>query len=87
LFFLGADNVTIMAAELDLRGPVPHIETPKELFPVHLALVPYQNRMGSAWDPFDVSADGKRFLVNSPDQPQVAEPINVIVNWDAKLKK
>jgi hypothetical protein len=39
------------------------------------------------WDPFEVSADGKRFLVNSVDQPQAAEPINVIVNWDTELQK
>jgi eukaryotic-like serine/threonine-protein kinase len=87
LFFLGADNASIMAVDLDLKNSTPRIGTPKALFPVHLALVSYQNRLGSAWDPFDVSADGKRFLVNSPDQPQAAEPINVIVNWDAGLKK
>jgi Tol biopolymer transport system component len=87
LFFLGADNASIMAVDLDLKNSVPRIGTPKALFPVHLALVSYQNRLGSAWDPFDVSADGKRFLVNSPDQLQAAEPINVIVNWDAELKK
>jgi eukaryotic-like serine/threonine-protein kinase len=87
LFFLGADNTTIMAAGLDLKNAVPRIGTPKALFPVHLMLVSMQNRMGSAWDPFDVTADGKRFLVNSPDQPLAAEPINVIVNWDAELKK
>ncbi len=46
-----------------------------------------QNRLGSAWDPFDVTADGQRFLVNAVDQPQAAEPINVVVNWDAELKK
>ena len=57
------------------------------LFPVHLVLLAYQNRLGSAWDPFEVSPDGKRFLVNSSDQPQAAEPINVVVNWDALLKK
>jgi len=34
-----------------------------------------------------VSADGKRFLINSPDQLQAAEPINVVVNWDVELKK
>jgi len=87
LFFLGADNATITAVDLDLKNSVPRIGTPKALFPVHLALMSYQNRLGSAWDPFDVSADGKRFLVNSPDQPQAAEPIDVIVNWDAELKK
>lgn len=87
LFFLGADNASMMAVDLDLTNSVPRIGTPKALFPVHLALVSYQNRLGSAWDPFDVSADGTRFLVNSPDQPQATEPINVIVNWDTGLKK
>jgi eukaryotic-like serine/threonine-protein kinase len=87
LFFLGADNATIMAVELDLKNSVPRIGTQKPLFPVRLALLSLQNRLGSNWDPFDVTADGKRFLVNSPDQPLAAEPINVIVNWDAGLKK
>jgi serine/threonine protein kinase/Tol biopolymer transport system component len=86
LFFLGADNATMMAVDLDLKKAVPRIGIPKALFPVHFALVPYQNRMG-AWDPFEVAADGKRFLVNSPDQLQAAEPINVIVNWDEEFKK
>jgi len=87
LFFLGADNASIMAVDLDLTNSVPRIGTPKALFPVHLALVTYQNRLGSAWDPFEVSADGKHFLVDTPDQPQTSEPINVIVNWDTALKK
>jgi hypothetical protein len=76
-----------MAVDLDLKNSVPRIGAPRALFPVHLAPVSYQNRMGTAWDPFEVAADGTRFLVNSPDQPQAAEPINVVVNWDAELKK
>ena len=87
LFFLRADNATMMAVDLDLKNSVPRIGAPRALFPVHLAPVSYQNRMGTAWDPFEVAADGKRFLVNSPDQPRAAEPINVVVNWDAELKK
>ena len=87
LFFLGGDNATMMAVDLDLKNAVPRIGILKALFPVHLALVSFQNRLGSAWDPFEVAADGKRFLVNSPDQLQAAEPINVVVNWDAELKK
>jgi Tol biopolymer transport system component len=86
LIFLGQDNVTVMAADMDLTGVVPRIGTPKPLFTVYLATI-LQNRLGSAWDPFDVTADGQRFLVNSVDQPHAAEPINVVVNWDAELKK
>jgi hypothetical protein len=69
LFFLGADNATLMAVDLDLKNGVPHSGTPRRLFAVHLMLVSVQNRLGSAWDPFDVTADGRRFLVNSLDQP------------------
>jgi len=87
LFFLRADNANVMAVDLDLKDSVPRIGTPKALFPVQLALLSYVNRLGSARDPFEVTADGKRFLVNSPVQPQAAEPINVVVNWDAELKK
>jgi len=87
LFFLGADSTTMMAVDLDLKNAIPHIGNPKPLFAVHLVVMPVLNRLGSAWDPFEVSADGKRFLINSPDQLQAPEPINVVVNWDAKLKK
>jgi hypothetical protein len=76
-----------MAADLDLKNAVPRIGTPKALFPVHLMRTSTQNRLGSAWDPFEVSNDGKRFLVNSVDQPQAAEPIKVIVNWNTELQK
>jgi hypothetical protein len=31
--------------------------------------------------------EGKRFLVNSIDQTPAPEPINLIVTWDASLKK
>jgi serine/threonine protein kinase len=87
LFFLGADSATMMAVDLDLKNSVPRIGTPRALFSLHLMALSYQNRMGSALDPFDVSADGKRFLVNAGDPLRAAEPINVMVNWDANLKK
>jgi len=87
LFFLGEDNATLKAVDLDVKNGVPHSGTPRGLFAVHLMLVSVQNRLGSAWDPFDVTADGKRFLVNSLDQPQAADPIHIVVNWDSELKK
>ncbi len=39
---------------------------------------------GGAWD---VSADGQRFLIAAPPQGEPEEPITVIQNWPAALKK
>jgi hypothetical protein len=36
---------------------------------------------------YDVSPDGKRFLMNSLQQPASPEPLTLLVNWDAELKK
>jgi hypothetical protein len=36
---------------------------------------------------YDITADGKRFLVNIPvEQPEVA-PLTLVQNWAAALKK
>lgn len=37
-------------------------------------------------DPFDVSPDGQRFLL-SPSTLNPSEPLSLIVNWTALLKK
>ena len=37
-------------------------------------------------DPFDVSPDGQRFLL-SPTTVNASEPVSLIVNWPALLKK
>jgi hypothetical protein len=36
---------------------------------------------------FDVSADGKRFLVNQPVSDSSDTPVTVILNWPQLLKK
>jgi hypothetical protein len=36
---------------------------------------------------YDVSPDGKRFLVNKLPDPAVPVPITLVVNWPALLKK
>ena len=38
------------------------------------------------WSPYDTTADGQRFLVRAAPQ-QAAQPLTVIVNWPALLKK
>jgi serine/threonine protein kinase len=37
--------------------------------------------------PFDVSADGQRFLINTFPEQATSAPITVVVNWTAGLKK
>jgi hypothetical protein len=37
--------------------------------------------------PWDVTADGKRFLVSMPPPGELPTPIRVDLNWEAALKK
>jgi hypothetical protein len=37
--------------------------------------------------PYDVSADGQRFLVNTLIVQSTSTPLRVVVNWTAGLKK
>jgi Tol biopolymer transport system component/predicted Ser/Thr protein kinase len=39
------------------------------------------------WSPYDVTADGQRFLVRATPEKGAALPLTVIVNWPALLKK
>jgi hypothetical protein len=34
-----------------------------------------------------VTADGKRFVVNSFDRKEGGEPATIVLNWPAELKK
>jgi hypothetical protein len=36
---------------------------------------------------FDVSRDGQRFLVDVPIEESSPEPIKVVMNWTADLKR
>jgi hypothetical protein len=37
--------------------------------------------------PFDASADGQRFLITIPTEEHTVEPLTVVENWPALLKK
>jgi hypothetical protein len=41
----------------------------------------------SQQDPFDVTADGKRFLINSGDVKEQSQPLTLVQNWTAELKR
>jgi hypothetical protein len=69
--------------DVNLSGSARRIGALKELFGVHLVY----SMTSSEWGGYDESADGKRVLVDMMDETPAAEPVNLIVNWDAELKK
>lgn len=75
LFFMGRQ--TIMAVDVSL-APVFRSGNPQPLFRFPLGV-------GIRWD---VTSDGKRFLAAVPADPAGdSEPITVVLNWPAGLKK
>jgi hypothetical protein len=77
LFYVSLDN-RLMAVSLKLGADSVEANAPRELFPlpaVDIGLPPY-----------DVAADGQRFLVRAA-LGHAGEPLTVIVNWPALLKK
>jgi Tol biopolymer transport system component len=82
LFFIGGDG-KMMAADIKaVPGPKPvfgHGE-PKLLFDTHIARAP-----GTSAFQYDVTADGKRFLVDTGSGTDYT--LTVVVNWRAGLKK
>ncbi|HYL34858.1 MAG TPA: protein kinase [Bryobacteraceae bacterium] len=89
LFFLGVEGsimaVSVKAAMASQPGIKPSIElgVPQPLFDGHLAPAAVD-----AMFMYDVTADGKRFLLDSAASGSTSvSPLNVWVNWDAGLKK
>jgi serine/threonine protein kinase/Tol biopolymer transport system component len=78
LFFLDlADN--IVAVDVNTSGSAVKLGAPHTLFQA----VGIQRDFG----PYDVTADGKKFLINSGNLKEGTEPITLVQNWPAELKK
>ena len=67
-----------MAVSLKMGADTVEPSTPRELFPL--------SAVEGAWSPYDTTSDGQRFLVR-PTPRQAAQPLTVIVNWPALLRK
>jgi Tol biopolymer transport system component len=74
IFFLAADN-RVMAAE---------VEAKKESFQVGAVKPLFTALPQNTGAPFDVTADGKRFIIVSVAEGQIS-PIRLVVNWPAKI--
>jgi len=79
LFYVGLDNSTLMAAEVNARGSNFQVRAVRSLFQRVVRM--------SVGNPYDVSIDGLRFLVNTiPPAEQNPAPITLVINWTAGLR-
>jgi Tol biopolymer transport system component len=78
LYFLdAADNV--MSCDVKTDGKSIQFGTPHQLFRGSGV----QGQQG----PYDVTAEGKMFLMNSGDLKEEGQPLTLVQNWTAELKK
>jgi eukaryotic-like serine/threonine-protein kinase len=78
LFFLDpADKM--VAVDVSTSGNAVRLGVPHALFQT----VGIQREYG----PFDVTADGKTFLINSGNLKEGSDPFTLVLNWPAELKK
>jgi len=87
LYFAGADGKMMAVAVKAVPGPKPSFEpgTPMALFESHILATPGTSGVFQ----YDVTADGKRFLVNTTGGAgaAAAPPLTVWVSWTAGLKR
>ena len=76
LFYVSAD-LKMMAVTIRASAAGVEADTPRELFAY---LVPGLN------SPYDVAADGQRFLLTERSEAQGGPPLTVVLNWQAALK-
>ncbi|MEQ1911146.1 MAG: hypothetical protein ABMA15_20165, partial [Vicinamibacterales bacterium] len=77
LFYLSRDG-TMVSVPVNGHGPEFVVETEHRLFSTHAST--------SGRSPYDVSADGQRFLVNAVVEAVAPSPITLVVNWAAALR-
>lgn len=79
LYYVSPDN-KMMAVDVAAKGPTIQAGVPRALFQVRLVSALYFARL------YDVSPDGRRFLVLSLGE-SASPPLTLVVNWSADLNK
>jgi len=78
IFFVGPDR-RLMAAGVAAKGDTLEVGEVRALFgPIVVT---------TGIDPYDVSGDGQGFLVRTSPEQKSAEPLTLVENWAAELKK
>ena len=80
VYYVSPDN-ELMAVDVDAGGDAPTMGIPHALFQVPFRRIPIQR------NPFDVTADGERFLVNTLVEGALYAPITWVLNWAAELER
>ena len=85
LFFVAADGKMMSVAVKTVSGPKASFEAgiPTPLFEAHMA----PDIRATVGYNYDLTGDGKRFLVNRSAGTGATAPLTVVVNWNAGLKK
>ena len=78
LYYVSPD-FKLMAVSLKLGTESVELSAPRVLFTLPA--------VDTGFSPYAAAPDGQRFLVRATPQQQAAEPLTVIVNWPALLKK
>jgi Tol biopolymer transport system component/predicted Ser/Thr protein kinase len=85
LFFVAADGKMMSVAVKTVSGPKASFEAgiPTPLFEAHMA----PDIRATVGYNYDLTGDGKRFLVNRSAGTGATAPLTVVVDWNAGLKK
>ncbi len=78
LFYVSPD-FKLMVVNLKWTADSVEPSAPRELFPLPA--------VDTGYSPYDATRDGQRFLVRATPRAAAAQPLTVIVNWPALLKK
>ena len=78
LFFFSPEQ-QVMAVDVTQKGASLQLGTPHALFKASTA--------NSVIGPYTVSADGKKFVMNTVPLQSVTEPLTLITNWPVDLKQ
>ncbi len=80
LFYVASDD-KLMAVDVKAKGPTLEISNLRQLFQTRMV------SMRVLANSYDVSADGKRFLIVAESEQRSSEPITLVVNWNAEVRK
>jgi eukaryotic-like serine/threonine-protein kinase len=79
LYYFSRDN-KMMAADIAVKSGSLEVSHVRPLFEVpSIVQLPMSD--------YDVTSDGKKFLINVPFESQNETPLTLVVNWDLALKK